>query len=1377
MSEVSGERLVELQQTEDWFQLVTENVDAVIFLARTDDFEVEYVSPAYEEVYGEPAAALYEDPWSFLEAVHPADRERYREDMAEMVAAFEAGDHAGRYEGEYRLGDEDGATRWIRVERYPVEEDGTVDRFVGIVEDVTERRELERTYRDVFEGVSDGLVVHDPVTGEILEVNDRYSELTGYDRSELVGDDIGIIVTDRTTHSLDVAREHIDRAREAGPQLFEFEGERANGSVFVGEVNLSLVELRGEERVLASVRDVTERKRHERIVRTLHESTERLQNARTREAVCEAAVDAASEVLDLSMPACWLAEGSGDRPALEPVAASESAWSVPGGPGRFDPGTPPYEAFERGETLVYTPSDHREESTLDVGVLVPLGDHGLLGAADPTVEEYDDVVVDAARTLGRHATAALDRVTRAAERRESERRLRTVLERIDEAVLLTDERHLERETTAPDSLTSGYEAIWGRSYDEVLDSGGVLETIYPGDRAAYRETFEGVLEAMDRRESTGGQSVEYRIHRPDGEVRWLRSDVYPLLWDETGHRVAVVTRDVTERRRREREYEQIFDGVQDAITVHDPETGEVVDANAAAHDLFGYGPGELSGLGVGDLSASDEGFTEERGRAVIDEVMETGEAATLEWLSETADGEHRWLEVKGTPAEVGGDPVYVSMIRDVTERKRTERRLQRIADRVDEVVYMASADMTAVHYVSPGYEDIWGQPVERLYEEPFSFIDGIHPEDRDSYRDGMESMLAEVERGDPRDRYEFEYRVERPDGEVRWVEAAAYPLRGPSNTVDRIVGTIRDVTERERRQRTLSSFHDATRDLTEAASREAASGRAVEAAEELLELSLVSVHLYEEDSGALEPAAVTDSLRERADALPAFVPGDGRPWEVFVEGETALGDGGSGPVADVYGPEVPAPALVLPLGQHGVMLVGAPDHEFEGEAVELAQILAATLEAALNHVRGRDELAEREERLADTRERADRLERLNTVIREIEQATVDHSSRDAIEESLCERLTAVEEYAVAWVLEPDAAATDLRPRTRAGESGPVGSAPVELPADRPADHPAAVAYETASPAVVQHLATGAGADGLGGAGDEWRKRLLRAGYQSLVAVPLAYDGTVHGVACVVADDPAAFDDRTESVLAELGRSVGHAVAVLERQAALESDTTVELEFETDDESLPFVALAAETGGMVSLERTVRRSDGSFSAFYSVEDVAPDRALEVASAVRGPESVTRVSVDEETPASLLEVTTEQWFGSPFAERGAVLRTATATGSEPGRLVVEAPRRTDVRSLVESFRESYPATELVAQRTREWAVESLLELRDRLDERLTDRQMEVVETAYSAGYFAWPRENSGEEIASLLGVTQPTFNKHLRTAEREAFGMLLERTGRE
>jgi predicted DNA binding protein len=50
------------------------------------------------------------------------------------------------------------------------------------------------------------------------------------------------------------------------------------------------------------------------------------------------------------------------------------------------------------------------------------------------------------------------------------------------------------------------------------------------------------------------------------------------------------------------------------------------------------------------------------------------------------------------------------------------------------------------------------------------------------------------------------------------------------------------------------------------------------------------------------------------------------------------------------------------------------------------------------------------------------------------------------------------------------------------------------------------------------------------------------------------------------------------------------------------------------------------------------------------------------------------------------------------------------------------------------------------------------------------VEVVRTALSAGYFEWPRDNDGGEVADRLGITQPTFNKHLRIAERETFGLL-------
>ncbi|MFC6793206.1 helix-turn-helix domain-containing protein [Halobaculum halobium] len=80
--------------------------------------------------------------------------------------------------------------------------------------------------------------------------------------------------------------------------------------------------------------------------------------------------------------------------------------------------------------------------------------------------------------------------------------------------------------------------------------------------------------------------------------------------------------------------------------------------------------------------------------------------------------------------------------------------------------------------------------------------------------------------------------------------------------------------------------------------------------------------------------------------------------------------------------------------------------------------------------------------------------------------------------------------------------------------------------------------------------------------------------------------------------------------------------------------------------------------------------------------------------------------------------------------------------------------------------------MAQRQRERTIRSLFKLQDALREELTDRQWESLETAYSAGYFEWPREVSGEEVAALIGVSQPTFNKHLRVAERSAFRLLLD-----
>jgi PAS domain S-box-containing protein len=1236
----------ELRERERRLRLIADHIDEVIYLATADFSEIRYINPAYEEIYGEPVESLVDRPTSFVEAAHPDDRERYEAEIERLIADIDAGDPEEAYEGEYRLR-VDGETRWVRATRHPVEnDDGTVDRVVGTVTDVTDQRELERTYREVFENVSDGLVVHDPDTGEILDVNDRYCELTGYARDELVGSEVGIVMTDDPDYSEAAATRLIERAREEGSQLFEWKGERKDGEPFDAEINLSVVGIRGEERVLASVRDitererrrreyeqifdgvndiisvhdpetgevlevnepyveaagydestivdigvegltadvegysversreiirevaetgesvtvewpvetadgerrwyevdttpariggeqrvlgisrdVTERKRHERVVRALHESTERIQEAETTEAVCEAVFEAAREVLDLSMPACWLHEtADGEESALVPVAMPEAAWEAPGGPGRFEPGSVGYTAFEEGEMRTYDPSERREHTPLDHCLLVPLGDHGLFGASEPGVEEFDDVVLDAARILARHATTALDRVARAEERRESERRMGAILNRIDEAIFLSDGVRLLDIDAGSVYASAGYEEVFGLSYAdlEADDSTEFLDLVHPEDREAYQSALRERVREVERREHDDSYTTEYRIERPDGAIRWIQSDFYPIEWDADDYRFVIVSRDVTERKARED---------------------------------------------------------------------------------------------------------------------------------------------------------------------------------------------------------------------------------------------------------TLETFHEATRELTEAGSRTEASQVAVDAADRVLGLSHVSVHLYDENEGALRPVSQTDRLREVLDFLPSFEPGEGVPWQVFVDGESVRGSEIESE-RGLYGHGVTDPDLVLPLGSHGVMLVGTPDREFNAETVELAQILAATLEGALNHVRGQHELEEREAELREHRERAERLDRLNTVIREIEQATVEESSREAIERVVCDQLTTIDSYEVAWIAEPDRRNDALVTRTKSGsDEGYVDTLAVDLGGGEVDRHPAAAAVATGEPRTVRNLATSTSRG-------EWRKSILRAGFQSVIAVPIGHDDAVHGVLTIVADDPTAFDEQTETVLTELGRSVGHAVSVLERRRALESDTTTELEFAGGDDDLRFVRLAHETDATVRLERTVRRSDGAFGAFYTVEGADPEAVAETAATLRGVSDVTLVSADPADETCLVEVETTSWFGTEFVDHGAVVRTAEADDGAAGddhesRIVVEAPRATDVRALVTTFRERYPEVELVAQRTRERSVQTLLELQDILSDQLTPRQLETLETAYSAGYFDWPRESSGQEIAELLDITQPTFNKHLRSAERKTFSMLLNR----
>ena len=136
-----------LRESEEQFRQVTEHIQEVFWLSDTLKNEVLYVSPAYRSIWGRSCESLYRSPRSWLEAIHPEDRER-------VLQAALTKQMVGTYDEEYRIVRPDGSTRWIRDRAFPVHDGaGSVSRIVGVADDITDRKkaeeELWRTRHDL----------------------------------------------------------------------------------------------------------------------------------------------------------------------------------------------------------------------------------------------------------------------------------------------------------------------------------------------------------------------------------------------------------------------------------------------------------------------------------------------------------------------------------------------------------------------------------------------------------------------------------------------------------------------------------------------------------------------------------------------------------------------------------------------------------------------------------------------------------------------------------------------------------------------------------------------------------------------------------------------------------------------------------------------------------------------------------------------------------------------------------------------------------------------------------------------------------------------------------------------------------------------------
>ena len=303
--------------------------------------------------------------------------------------------------------------------------------------------------------------------------------------------------------------------------------------------------------------------------------------------------------------------------------------------------------------------------------------------------------------------------------------------------------------------------------------------------------------------------------RKDGTSLWVKERAQAIT-DEAGQiLVLVVCEDITERRLTEdcmRESEERWRALFEHAGVGIAQLGldgKFLRVNPRLCETLGYSSKTL-------LQRTFQEFTHpddlELNLHFLNELVAGKRPSFLvEKRYRRSDDVWVWVDVTvSLVRNASSVPVYfIAVVQNIDDRKRAEEALQesetrfrQIADTIEEVVWSADPAIGKMLYISPAYERVWGRTCASLYENPESFIDSIHPDDRARVLAG----LTEHRDGLP---FAQEYRIVRPDGSVRWVWDRGFPVRDPgTGDLTHYVGVALDITDRKQAEEALSASEE-----------------------------------------------------------------------------------------------------------------------------------------------------------------------------------------------------------------------------------------------------------------------------------------------------------------------------------------------------------------------------------------------------------------------------------------------------------------------------------------------------------------------------------------------------------------------------------------
>jgi PAS domain S-box-containing protein len=367
----------------------------------------------------------------------------------------------------------------------------------------------------------------------------------------------------------------------------------------------------------------------------------------------------------------------------------------------------------------------------------------------------------------------------------SEERFKSVVQTATDAIILAD--RAGRIVFWNDAARR----LFGYTYEEV--AGKPLTMIMPpGFREAHQQGFQRLLSTGEAR--VIGRTIEvYGLRKDGGEFPAELSIGAGHTTDETFY--SGIIRDISERKQAEDAMARlaaIVESSSDAI-VSSTLNGIIVTWNRAAERLYGYTAEEVKGRQASILIPEDrhnELFS------VLQRIERGDLVQAMETVRKRKDGRLLAVCLTVSPLKnIAGEVFGASaIVRDITEYKRAEHELRESQERfrqlielIHDVFWLSNPEKNQILYVSPAYEEIWGRSCASLYASPQSWLDAIHPEDRERVRT---ASLTKQVAGD----YCEEYRIIRPDGTVRWIRDRAFPVRDHAGNVYRLAGLAQDIT-------------------------------------------------------------------------------------------------------------------------------------------------------------------------------------------------------------------------------------------------------------------------------------------------------------------------------------------------------------------------------------------------------------------------------------------------------------------------------------------------------------------------------------------------------------------------------------------------------